>query len=639
MTSRLSAKTVHTANTAHAPQRPSLAERCLPIVLPFAVALLAGQAWGQAGTGTIRVSTTGSNFTGCGSAATPCATPNNAINQAEPTGDVVKVEEGVYADFTACSGNPAVLCMVSDIGTIVGGFAGGDWDNSDPVANPTILDGQNARRVIRIQDGASAPPDTASLTLTGVTLRNGFVEGAASGTELEITAFGGCVDAVNAPLFFTDVIVTGCHALGGGTSGGDHGGPGAGGGIALRGFADNIQTSVFERVHFEDNLAEGGSRADSGTVRGGYAQGGGIFVFRSILDATDLTFVDNRAEGGDAPSASGMAVSGSLADGQGAGLNVNVDSVVTIQGVVASGNQSLGGDASTSVGTGGGAFGAALYSELGSLTVTDFDLRGNLSLGGTADVGGLGAGGAFMCTGSDIALDRGVMVDNRAAGGPGSSTAGAAGGGAAYLTSSDGFDLDNLIVADNVAEIGATGSSVGGGGGGFFLQASDGSMDHLTFAANSLSSSLLGEAMVLLTGTDATLDYSIVSDHSGTGTGKAVHVQSGASLTLDTGIFSSNSQDTNDGDAGSGTFFGLGTMSTVADLLYVSPGTPDFDYHLDTSSPAIDAATGSTQALDVDGESRTDPDTGADEFSGPLAEIFSDGFESGNTSAWSVTVE
>lgn len=611
--------------------------RSFAIVVPFALAfcgLTATATWGQAGTGTIRVSTTGTNFTGCGSAAAPCATPNSAINQAEAAGDVVKVEEGVYTDFTDCSGNPAVLCMISDIGTIVGGFAGGDWDNSDPVANPTILDGQNLRRVIRIQDGAAAPPDTASLTLTGVTLRNGFVEGAASGTELEITAFGGCVDAINAPLFFTDVIVSGCQALGGGTSGGDHGGPGAGGGIALRGFPDNIQTSIFERVRFEDNVAEGGSRADSGTVRGGYAQGGGIFVFRSILDATDLTFVDNRAEGGDAPSATGMAATGSLADAQGAGLNVNVDSVVTIQGVVASGNQSLGGDASTSVGSGGGAFGAALYSEIASLTVTDLDLRGNLSLGGAGDIGGLGAGGAFMATASTIGLDRGVIVDNRAAGGPGSSTAGTAGGGAVYLTGSDGFDFDNLIVADNLAEIGATGSSVGGGGGGFFLQASDGAMDHLTFAANQLSSSLLGEAVVILSGTNASLDYSIVSDHGGTGNGRAVQVQSGATLALDTGIFSSNAQDTNDGEGGAGSFSGLGTMSTVADLLYVSPGTPDFDYHLDTSSPAIDAATGSSQALDLDGESRTDPDTGADEFSGPAIEIFSDDFESGDTSAW-----
>ncbi|MDA8018743.1 MAG: hypothetical protein MPN21_14975 [Thermoanaerobaculia bacterium] len=618
------------------------ATSCQRLVLPsLALASLlfiaAQAAFSQAGTGTIRVTTTGSDFTGCGSAATPCETPNFAVNQAEPAGDVVKVAAGTYSTTATCSGEPAVLCMLNDHGTIQGGFSGGDWDNPNPSANPTVFDGLDSARVVRVQDGGPALPNTASLTLEGVTLTRGFREGAASGTDTEVNAFGGCVDAVNAPLFFTDVVISDCHARGGGTSGSDHGGAGAGGGIALRGFAENIQTSIFERVRFEDNLVEGGSRTDGGNVRGGYAQGGGIFIFRATLQGIDITFVNNRAEAGDASSAIGIA-GGQRADAQGAAINVNVGGNATLTGVVSTGNQCLGGDASNSGGFGGGAFGPALYAELGALTVTDFDARENSSLGGAAESGGLGAGGAFMTTSSTVELHRGVFVNNESRGGPGTSNAGSAGGGAVYLANTQNFEMSNLIVGSNVADEGTTGAVPGGGGGGFFLQNSSGTLDHITLAGNSIGTVMQGEAMVLIGGSSATLAYSIVSDHSGTGNGRALYTQPGNTLTLEDGIFSANSQDTNNGEGSSGTFIGLGTMTSETSVDYVDPGSPDFDYHILSSSPAIDAATGSTETLDVDGDTRTNPDTGADELNALPDEIFSDGFESGNTSAWSSTV-
>ena len=56
---------------------------------------------------------------------------------------------------------------------------------------------------------------------------------------------------------------------------------------------------------------------------------------------------------------------------------------------------------------------------------------------------------------------------------------------------------------------------------------------------------------------------------------------------------------------------------------YVSPGSPNFDYHLTSGSPANDQAIGSSLSIDIDNQSRPSgaaPDLGADEFSMPSLE-------------------
>jgi hypothetical protein len=67
-------------------------------------------------------------------------------------------------------------------------------------------------------------------------------------------------------------------------------------------------------------------------------------------------------------------------------------------------------------------------------------------------------------------------------------------------------------------------------------------------------------------------------------------------------------------------------------------------YHIRESSPARDAGVDLGVLLDMDGEVRPSPDTGvpdlgADEWSMLYESIFLDGFESGDTSAWSSTVQ
>jgi hypothetical protein len=74
-------------------------------------------------------------------------------------------------------------------------------------------------------------------------------------------------------------------------------------------------------------------------------------------------------------------------------------------------------------------------------------------------------------------------------------------------------------------------------------------------------------------------------------------------------------------------------VSFPAGVGFVSAGAPDFNYHILESSPLIDLATSSAENMDVDNESRSGlRDVGADEFA---QTIFSDGFEGGNTVAWS----
>lgn len=78
------------------------------------------------------------------------------------------------------------------------------------------------------------------------------------------------------------------------------------------------------------------------------------------------------------------------------------------------------------------------------------------------------------------------------------------------------------------------------------------------------------------------------------------------------------------------------------DPVWVAPGPPSYNYHLDQGSPALDAGNnappGGLGPLDLDGQPRVENsvvDIGCYEGAG---QIFADGFESGGTGEWSTTV-
>jgi hypothetical protein len=81
-------------------------------------------------------------------------------------------------------------------------------------------------------------------------------------------------------------------------------------------------------------------------------------------------------------------------------------------------------------------------------------------------------------------------------------------------------------------------------------------------------------------------------------------------------LFSQNSRDTNaDGVPGpAGTYTVLAAALAPGTPGFAAPGAPSWDYHLSSGSPARDQATGSTAVVDVDGDGRSTPDLGADEY-------------------------
>jgi hypothetical protein len=144
-----------------------------------------------------------------------------------------------------------------------------------------------------------------------------------------------------------------------------------------------------------------------------------------------------------------------------------------------------------------------------------------------------------------------------------------------------------------------------------------------------------GGALVALSGlagSTVALRWSAVSNHIQPAGASAVHAQTNNTVTYATGLWDGNFDDSNEGAGGAGTFVNSGAMTNAGNLQYTAPGTPNFDYHLQSNSPAINAATGSTALLDFEANPRSQPDVGADEFINQL--IFADGFESGTTSAW-----
>ncbi len=556
--------------------------------------------------------TSGTDASGCGSEAQPCRSIQYAVN-ASSTNDEILVAAGTYTydgSLDPCAEyieSHAIVCVLNKRLTIRGGYADGAWTTADPEQNPTVIDGADQKRGVLVQRTSSGAP-AAGLVMEGFTVRRGRVQGAASGGDAKTFAFGAGLLADFSTIELRAMVFRDNQALGGDTSSA-YGGAAAGGGVALRA----CPSTTVENVTFDTNRAEGGSGGD----RGGFGIGGGLFTFETELTGADLTFTNNRAIGG---NTSGNGISGGeRGDGQGGGLAIQEGSDAVVTRVTAIGNQAIGGNAGTNA---GGAFGGGLYAEKATFAFSDALVEGNVAVGGNGANGGFGSGGGVMTMNVGVTIDRARIVDNRSSGGDGSVNAGPCGGGGLYLSKLGGtgsVTMRNTVIADNLTEMGSAGAPPGGGGGGLFLQGLQATIEHATIADNRLGSTFMqGIGVVIISGTsdaDVDLRHSIIANHSGT-SAAALHVQPSNAVTLVRGIFSGNVEDTNsDGSVGApGTFNGLGTMLATGPLGFVSAGAPDFDYHVGPSSPAVDQATGSSMAVDLDGDPRSGTrDIGADE--------------------------
>jgi hypothetical protein len=599
----------------------------LPI-LPLIRLLPPQQA--KAAHSTIHVTPLGTDTENCGSILSPCQSIQYAVNQAN-SGDTILVATGTYTykptnDTCSFLTTRSVVCFVDKHLSILGGYSTKDWLNANPKSNPTIIDGQDTYRGVAVV----AYNSTAHLRMEGFTIKNGRAQGSSSGSTWDTAAFGGGIWAQNSSVTLKDLIIKNSVASGGDTNSAC-GGSASGGGLAIQSSPSN-QASVLERVTFQDNRAAGGTGAD----RGGLALGGGLYAYQTIIDGDHLTFTTNLVEAGDS---SGSGVAGGLhADALGGGAALQQDSSVRLSNVIATENQAIGGNAGSYGGTyGGGGFGGAIHTEEASLTLSDARIKNNSVLGGRGANGGVGFGGGLEILNSYVILKRMSIVANTAESGGTSvngGTAGAPGGGGIYLWDSQDLSYQNKMVnilfADNKIVMSPSGSDrFGGGGGGLVIQGTEVEIIHSTFAQNKLGENLKSGQAILAQKYDSIpssvdLKYSIVANHVNpyTDNTSALTVSEGNTAYLYQGIFANNTNDTNLNNRPllPGEIIGLDTMIEVDSTAFVSPGSPDYDYHLTSNSPAIDKATNSTTKDDIDGHPRPyneASDIGSDEYVRP----------------------
>lgn len=567
--------------------------------LLFLVAVLCGSALSAA---VFRVDgLAGSDGAGCGSEISPCATIQQAIGLAS-SGDTILVSEAVYTDNESCSGSTAVVCVFQKELTILGGFSSGNWSLPDPSTHTTVIDGQDARRgVIVRRGGPSAGLPATSLRMEGFTIRRGEAVGSPHG-------FGGGLQANFADIVLRDMIFEDNVALGG------SGGLAGGGGVAIQAGSGNTMNVTLERILFRDNQVTGGG----GT--GEVAQGGGLIIDHAVVAGSNLDFQNNFVLGG-ASATDGR-------DALGGAASFTFGTTGTLQNVTATGNTATGGSASN---LSGAAFGGAIFLEgaespaadVTELSILDARVTSNTALGGNASTARGGVGGAIAVFGARLTLERSALIGNLAEGGTGASAKGNAGGGGLFLEwpfSSTGpmNVVRNSILADNVME----GSQ--GGGVGLRLLGARATVVHSTFVDNRIVGAGFGSGILVgprLTRPSAlTISYSILADHTVPSGARTLHVQltpnAGSTATFAArNLFVGNSNDTNFGEASSGTFVGFpgaNLFDSNPSTFFVNPATSN--YHIDGTQPPTNSASGSSESLDFDGATRSGTrDLGADE--------------------------
>jgi len=575
----------------------------------------------QRGTGVVRIAPSGQNVSTCGSPELPCKTLAYGVKRAYAN-DTVLVAQGTYT-FDAETTLPvqctdpgissAVLCINGKSLTLLGGYSGTDWASADPTRYPTIIDGQNAYRGVSLQNG--------TYRMEGFTIQNGRAQGASSGSSYQVAAYGAGLIATLAPVTLRNLVFKNNQARGGNTSQ-DAGGSAVGGALSLLNY-DPTQPygNTLENIQFANNLAQGGT----GNQRGGNGIGGGAHTYNVIVTGKNLKFTNNLASSGSS-NGSGESPSYMYADAQGGAAAFYTGSVIDIQEVTATSNQVRGGDAPN--GMSGGAFGGAFYLEHVTLTLSDSVLSENLAQAGDGKNasmgGGLAEGGGLQADDSAVTLETVSIIHNIARGGNGVIYRGSAGGGGAAITGIERHDvlgsISNSIIADNRVEQGTTGQLSGGGGGGLWLQGMTVNVLHTTIARNWTAANLYGAGALIIgpyanvPAATVNFQYDIFASHT-TGN-SALYAQSGAVVNLTRGLWSENSLNTNATGYQPGTFNGLNTMVTGL-AKFVSPGAPNYDYHILGTSDARNNAISSTDLVDVDDESRlifAPADIGADEY-------------------------
>src|SRR4029453_11064692 len=94
--------------------------------------------------------------------------------------------------------------------TILGGYAPSTWV-FDPVANPTVIDGQNTYRGVFVYSSSSL---SVRLTMANITIQNGRARGTDAPSPFDPSAFGGGMDVANAAVTLDSVVFLNNQAMG-----------------------------------------------------------------------------------------------------------------------------------------------------------------------------------------------------------------------------------------------------------------------------------------------------------------------------------------------------------------------------------------------------------------------------------------
>jgi uncharacterized repeat protein (TIGR01451 family) len=240
-----------------------------------------------------------------------------AALDAASNGDTVRVA-GVCDFVQMVSGTPQVGYIAQDL-TLRGGYTETNWIVSDPIANPTVIDGVNSGRGLRV-NGA------ITVLIENLTIRNGDASGL-GGAQFGSDG-GAAILNTDANLTLNNVALFG-HQVSAGTSQ-----EARGGAIASNGGDVTINHSAIY----------------NNFVAGSFSYGGGVMVANGTLTINESEIYNNtavadnfdgspQAEGGGVYIASnasalisGSRIAGNSAQGAGGGLATGANATLSLTG-------------------------------------------------------------------------------------------------------------------------------------------------------------------------------------------------------------------------------------------------------------------------------------------------------------------
>ncbi|MDY7075374.1 MAG: right-handed parallel beta-helix repeat-containing protein [Chloroflexota bacterium] len=321
---------------------------------------------------------------------TDYTTVQAAVDAATQDTDVVKVA-GACAGVNTYGGLRQHVYLDKTL-AIRGGYTTGDWDTSDPVAHPTVLDALELGRVIYISG-------TVTPTLEGLHIQRGD----ATGLGGYVDPWGGWVEDVGGGVYGQAITLTldGCWI--------EQSRAGYGGGVYLEAGAGTITATTFATntannggglYLSNDSVALMGNSITANTAN----SGGGLY-----LDDSDATLSDNTVTANTANSGAGLYLEGGVPTLSGNTISSNTarfgGGLYTIDDyAVITGNVIVSNTANNS-GDGGG-----LYQSNSHNTVSSNTIAANF-----AD----GTGGGACMTYSSSQYDGNQFSNNTASAGGG----------------------------------------------------------------------------------------------------------------------------------------------------------------------------------------------------------------------------